>query len=921
MTEGKIDKLIINSPYEEPKKYWFYDQQTKKFILKNGRRPAGYVIASEASKSFDDPGVFIPIELVNRIRDRVSKWRKDGYPGVTGITKRLLDHWVNRQGDYKLFFFCQIEAIETIIWLTEAPETETAGIEIPGDGGLFRRLCSKMATGSGKTLVMAMLIAWQVLNKVTYPTDPRFSKNVFIVAPGLTVKNRLSVLLTSDKNNFYQQFGIVPPGLWEKFNQGKIIIKNWQSLSWESENTLSKKKTVDKRGAKSDEAYTREVLGDMSKSKNIIVINDEAHHAWRVAAGIKTKGLTKEEEEATKWIGGLDRINRTRNILCCYDFTATPFWPSGKKASEDQVFRWIISDFGLNDAIEAGLVKTPRVVIRDDGIPDAKTYKSKLYHIYPHVKDDLNRKAKEEETLPDLVRNAYYLLGKDWLETKKLWEEQSFPTSPVMITVANRTETAARVRYAFEHKDIMIDELCDKNRLLHIDSKVLDEAEGMEEPETEEDLAEKKKLTKKEATILLRDMVDTVGKIGESGQDIQNVISVGMLSEGWDAKTVTHIMGLRAFTSQLLCEQVVGRGLRRTSYDVGDDGLFIPEYVNIFGVPFTFLPHEDTGSSPPRPPSPKFRIEADPEKAEYEIEFPNVIRIDRVYRPKLILDLDSVENLVIDAADTKMAAEMAPILQGKPDLTKCSEIEIKELGEKYRTQRIMFEVTRKIYESMKKTDWEGPKHNLIGQIMKNVELFMNSDKIKILPEGFGDDELRRRVLLIMNMSSIVHQLWSYLNYQNAIKFVPVFDKSNPIKSTGDMQVWYTGKPCEIVKKSHINMCVFDSTWEETEAFILDKNENVDSWVKNDHLGFDIIYVFGGAVHKYRPDFIVKLKNGDFLILETKGQETKKDKVKRKYLREWIKAINECKSFGRWHFEFSSNVKDVEIIIKRIVQNF
>jgi len=320
-------------------------------------------------------------------------------------------------------------------------------------------------------------------------------------------------------------------------------------------------------------------------------------------------------------VGGLDRIHRARGILMCYDLTATPFAPTGRKSGEDTLFEWIVSDFGLNDAIESGLVKTPRVVVRDDGELNSK-YKSKFYHIYTdlEVKPDLNRKAEPHTPLPDLVGKGYYFLGKDWLETAKSWKEGKIKTPPVMITVANITHTAARVQYAFAHKRIRIEELCDPEKILHIDSKVLDEAEAQEEPaelqveaeavdeggeeadEAGEENAEengtgpKKKLTKKDRAELLRKTVDTIGRDGQPGEQIQNVISVGMLSEGWDAKTVTHIMGLRAFTSQLLCEQVVGRGLRRTSYEVDPKtGLFQPEYVNIFGVPFTFLPHEVSG--------------------------------------------------------------------------------------------------------------------------------------------------------------------------------------------------------------------------------------------------------------------------------------------------------------------------------------
>ena len=356
--------------------------------------------------------------------------------------------------------------------------------------------------------------------------------------------------------------------------------RNWHALNWETDEQIGRKRSVDKRGAKSDEAYVRDVLDEMAPARNVLVINDEAHHAWRVPAESKVKGVAKADiEEAAKWVGGLDRIHQARGILTCYDFSATPFAPSGKRSSEEALFNWIVSDFGLNDAIESGLVKTPRVVVRDDALPDAKTYKSRLYHIYndPEVKDDLNRRAKPDEPLPDLIANGYYLLGYDWRVTAKDWAEMGHKTPPVMITVANRTETAARVKHAFDRKPILIDELCDAERTLHIDSGVLKRAGESEEPIAEvriddeddsDDGAASPKLTADQSAEQLRKMVDTVGRKGQPGEQIQNVISVGMLSEGWDAKTVTHIMGLRAFTSQLLCERVVGRGLRRTSYEL-----------------------------------------------------------------------------------------------------------------------------------------------------------------------------------------------------------------------------------------------------------------------------------------------------------------------------------------------------------------
>ena len=928
MSQKTIDRLIINSPYEEPAKYWRYDRERRTFSLTDGRRPAGYVIASEDSRSFDDPGQFVEIPLVNRIRSRVKAWRESGYPGVTGITKRLLEHWTNAEEfDNRRFFFCQLEAAETLIWLAEAPAADTAGLDIASDGGPFTRLCAKMATGSGKTVVMAMVIAWHVLNKATYPQNTRFAKNILVIAPGLTVRSRLAVLEPSDPENYYEAFSVVPSSLLDKLRRGTVIIRNWHALTWETDERTAKKRSVDKRGAKSNEAYVREVLGDIANSRNILVINDEAHHAWRIPAESKVKGVAKDEiEEATKWVGGLDRINNARGILTCYDFSATPFTPSGKKSSEEALFGWVVSDFGLNDAIEAGLVKTPRVVIRDDAVPDAKTYKSRLYHLYndPEVKDDLARPAKPEEPMPDLVINGYHLLGYDWRETAKHWSRAGVRTPPVMITVANRTETAARIKYAFDHNKVRINELCNAERTLHIDSKVLNEAESAEEPiaDVEKDKNDgdaetgtARGLTKKQQAELLRVQVDTVGRIGKPGEQIQNVISVGMLSEGWDAKTVTHVMGLRAFTSQLLCEQVIGRGLRRTAYEITPEtGLFEPEYVNVFGVPFTFLPHESKEGMIPKPPKPKTAVEPVPDKAAFAMSWPNVVRVDHLYHPRLSLDWQKVKPLELNAVQTAKLAELAPIVEGKPDVTKIEAIDLENLTREFRTQRIIFETARDVYDQMAK-DWRGSKELLLAQLVRLVEQFIRSDSISITPVLFSRDD-RRRLLITLNMTKVVRHVWEAIRFENAEKREPVFDRDHPIRSTGDVVTWYTGKPCEYTTRSHVNVCVYDSTWEASEAFELDRHPAVEAWVKNDHLGFEVFYVYNGVVRKYRPDFLIRLTSGQRLILETKGKDSEQDRTKRRFLDEWVKAVNTHGGFGHWCWDVSGNPGDIADVLAR-----
>lgn len=919
---ASIDQLIVNSPYAEPERYWRYDRETQLFDLVEGeRRPAGYVRATEGSKSFDDPGEFVELPLVSRIRPRVREWADRDYPGTTSITRRLLAHWRDpEQREGLRFFFCQLEAVETLIWLVEAPQAERQGIEIPSDGGDFTRLCSKMATGSGKTIVMAMLIAWQVLNKATTPNDPRFSKNFLVVAPSLTVKSRLQVLQPAGEGNYYDEFNVVPSGLRDKLRQGRVLIRNWHALMDLDPDDGPK---VVKKGLESDEAYARRVLEDMSSARNIAVINDEAHHAWRDAGKSSIKGLKKEEREEALWVAGLDRLHRCRGILRCFDLTATPLAPTGEQSRKEALFGWVVSDFSLNDAIESGLVKTPRVVVRDDG-ELSKDYKSRLYHIFrdKDVGQDLNRRAGENEPLPDLVNNGYYLLGKDWLDAAERWEAAGVGVPPVMISVCNRVETSARVYNAFVQNKIHIERLADPERTLRIDTKVLKDAEQREQaieihaPADDEDNGGPVKLSKQEQAERLRRQVDTVGRPGEPGEQIQNVISVGMLSEGWDTKNVTHIMGLRAFSSQLLCEQVVGRGLRRTSYEVNPEtGLFEPEYVNIFGVPFTFLPHEGGDDAPPSPPDPKTRVEPVPDKEEFELRWPNVLRVEHEYRPRLELDLAQVEVLDLDMHETATAAEIAPIIDGKPDLKSVSEIDLQDLAREYRMQKVVFESARDVYEQMRPS-WKGNKQFLIAQLIPLIERLLASDRVRIHPELFARDELKRRLVLTMNMTRVVQHIWEAIRFENTESLAPVFDPERPIRSTGDMRTWFTSKPSQLAAKSHINRCVQDSGWEGQAAYDLDHHSGVEAWVKNEHLGLEVLYTYRGAVNRYIPDFIIRLANETMLVLEVKGEDSEKNRTKRRFLDEWIRAVNSHRGFGHWEWDVSFEPSELPDVLQR-----
>lgn len=929
---NKPQSLIINSPFEVPQQHWAEPQADGSLEIRAERRPAGYEIYDPRANTRRT----VSLDRVNEIRKRVEAWREAGWPGITSVTRRLLEHWANADPAVREypFYFCQYEAIETLIWTVEAPAEFKQGIAIPGDGGAWERLCNKMATGTGKTTVMAMIITWQVLNALTYPKRKEFSASILIIAPGLTVKERLQVLLPGGTDNYYDQFQLCPSeGMRQRLNQMVLQIENWHTLMPKEE----VKRSVVKKGAESDEAFTRRVLGQLAKHKDLIVINDEAHHAYRKPADIKiSKKQALEQgidlDEATRWIDGLDRIHKTRRILRCFDLSATPFAPTGKKTTESALFEWIVSDFGLNDAIEAGLVKTPRVVVRDDAIPDAKTYRSRLYHLYndDEVKDDLNRKAEPHEPLPQLVQTAYNILAADWVKAKNDWVDAGHLAPPVMLTVCNRVETAARVETFFNEGNCLFTETHAPEKTLRVDSKILEKAEKGEKatadagyearlhemieksglPETKQ--AELLGLKKEE---LLREIVDNVGKLGKAGQALQNVISVAMLSEGWDAKNVTHILGLRAFTSQLLCEQVIGRGLRRVSYDKDENGLFYPEYVNVFGVPLSIFQNVGEGDSNPPPPKPTTQIEVLPERNSFEIKWPNVLRIESVIRPKLVVDWDAVKSIELDPSNTPISAEMAPALGGQMNLSQLSEIDLTKLSDQIRLQHLVFRAAKKAFDQVEANRFSGNPEYLMLQLIQIVERFWASNKMHI-PSLFHQDDIRKRLLFALNSDRVVQHIFRFVRQQNEEGIAPVFDTELPIGTTANMRTWYSTKPCHPTVKSQISHSVFDSTWEAAETYHIEKSDRVEAYAKNDHLGFHVYYQHNGVQRRFIPDYLIRMVNGKTLILEVKGVDSDQNKSKREQLDRWVNAINKHGGFGDWCWDVSFSVNDINDLLEK-----
>jgi type III restriction enzyme len=450
------------------------------------------------------------------------------------------------------------------------------------------------------------------------------------------------------------------------------------------------------------------------------------------------------------------------------------------------------------------------------------------------------------------------------------------------------------------------------DRTLRVDSKVLEKAEIGESAGSDKDYEDRLQAIVEAAGIpedrkarcrglkkeeLLRELVDTVGKRGRAGQDLQNVISVAMLSEGWDAKNVTHIMGLRAFTSQLLCEQVIGRGLRRVSYDTDEDGLFRPEYVNVFGVPLSIFQDVGDGGEAPPPPKPSTQIESLPERNALEIRWPNVLRIETVVQPVLGVDWDRVEPLTLDPAATPISADIAPAVGGATDLSRAHTISLELLPEEFRLQRLTFKAARKAFEGLS-ASFSGNREYLVFQLIRLVEQFFESDRL-VIPSLYHQEPVRKRILLALNIDQIVEHLLRHVREQNLEHIEPVFDEERPIGSTRDMRTWYTTKPCHPTTKSQVSHVVADSTWEQYAANVLETSPLVDSYVKNDHLGFQVYYLWNGARRRYIPDFLIRLTNGKTLVLEIKGEDSDQNRAKRSALDVWVKGVNAKGGFGAW----------------------
>ncbi|BBO24625.1 MAG: hypothetical protein AMXMBFR19_18670 [Chthonomonadaceae bacterium] len=913
-----IESPICNRPYEEPSSYWQVvdfetGERTEPKLIEGERRPAGYFYSPKGAK-YDSSQLeeeFVPLECVNEIRGRVNLWRQEGYRGVTPVTRRLLEHWaLGKPERDRPLFFCQREAVETIIWLHESHAADRQGLmtlTIDGESvplekahAEFLRYCCKMATGTGKTIVMAMLVAWSALNKAQYPHDTRFSDAVLIVAPGLTVRERLQVLYPENPGNYYDKFELVPGALRTMLSGAvKLHIIHRQEMAVRDDTNT---KGPRKLGPESDGAFANRILSKLRSKRRILVLNDEGHHCYRprekaVDEDAPTREEKDENELAGKWLLGLVKINRAREILTCIDLSATPFYIHGSGYPVGRPFPWIVSDFGLVDAIESGLVKIPQIPVDDSlgGSPPA------YFHLWrwineklpPESRETARRKAKPEAVVLEAEPAVVTMIG-NWLEEFERWAGEGSKVPPVLIVVTQDT-TLSKLLYErmtredFEFKEFVNTE---KQQVTYLyDSKELKEVEEGEK-------AKKSELRKR--AIML-----SVGKEGEPGEQVRCIVSVSMLTEGWDASNVTQIVGLRAFTSQLLCEQVVGRALRRRSYEVDPEtGMLQPEYADVYGVPFQVIPVKAKGKAGPPPPPPSVLIRAIEDRKHFELTFPRVEGYITEIRDTAVCAWDKVPSLVIgrdEPAETYVKG-VAGFRVGRPDIGGPGDLE--------KHDRVPYYLLARVSSACFK---------------------MASDIVGIRIPGESDVECARRSKLFPQVLEIVRKYVSeYLVFENVPQEEVTFEKwqakivnvlNGCIAEKGEDgsvvvmprieryrgegssgQVFFrTGRPVRETVKSHVSHVVLDApVWEGSAAATLEHSDVVECYVRNDHLDFTIPYVDSfGNPHMHRPDFILRLTNGLLVALEVKGQVRELDELKVRAGLKWADAVNRFYGEQRW----------------------
>ncbi|MCX5935960.1 MAG: DEAD/DEAH box helicase family protein [Pseudanabaena sp. LacPavin_0818_WC45_MAG_42_6] len=996
MSHQFFEKPILNSPYEIPTQHWELDksgQPTNQ--LTKSRRPAEFIspIPKPRKRKFNQGELLAEQDIsnnsqtyatslfINSVREKVSEWRKIVNPEkwqVSPETARLLQHWRHYDFHGVRPFFCQLEAVETAIWLAEVAPLSKQGQNFieqittanKDANPEIWRVALKLATGAGKTTVMAMLIAWQTINAARHSSSKKFTRGFLVVTPGITIKDRLQILQPNHPDNYYSNRELVPSDMLGDIARAKIVITNYHAFKLRERLEISSgtRKLIQGRGEplqtlETEGQMLQRVMPDLMGMKNVLVINDEAHHCYREKPdndeiddlkGDEKDEAKKNNEAARLWISGIEIVKRKLGVDKVYDLSATPFFLRGSGYAEGTLFPWTVSDFSLMDAIECGIVKLPRVPISDNALDDMP----KLRNLWEHIRTKMPKKGRgaagklDPLKLPPDLQTALEALYGHYEKTYHQWQETGIRVPPVFIVVCNNTSTSKLV-YDFisgferENEDGSItpnnghfelfrnyDDNCDRlarPRTLLIDSEQLESGDALDgnfremaAPEIDRfrrDLAEREGSAVLENVTdqdLLREVMNTVGKEGKLGESIRCVVSVSMLTEGWDTNTVTHVLGVRAFGTQLLCEQVIGRALRRYSYELNDEGLFDVEYADVLGIPFDFTAKPVIAKS--KPPKNTVHVEAvKPDRDELEIKFPRV------------------EGYRVELPDEKLTAvfnedsllEINPILVG-PSITNNQGIigEAVELNLKHldgmRQSTILFHLTKRLLYTKYRDANEEPKLHLFGQLKRIVKQWIDRGYLRCTGNTFPAQVL---YLEIADMACN--------RIKDAIESVPdngdrpiqaVLDAYNPIGSTAHVRfntskqtLWKTAP-----NKSHVNWVVCDGNWEAEFCRVVEAHPRVRSYVKNQGLGFEVPYLYGSTQRKYIPDFIVQIDDGrdDLLnlIVEIKGFRGEDAKDKANTMKTyWIPGVNNLGKFGRWQFAEFTEVFEIDSGFHKLIE--
>ncbi len=1005
MSNPFFDHPILNSPYTSPARHWELDAQGQptQRILESRRRadfitpiprPKKQKMAARQEAFVFDEGKglstkdqhYDPTSIINEIRNNVASWRALPHASqwqVTPETARLLQHWRHHRFSGLRPFFCQVEAVETAIWLTEvAPHTQSGKrllqyLESTNKDAnpQLLRLALKLATGAGKTTVMAMIIAWQTINAVRRPGSRQFTRGFLVCAPGLTIKDRLRVLQPNDPDSYYASRELVPGDMLEDVNRAKIVITNYHAFKLRERIELSAGGRSLLQGRTGEVLDTLEtegqmlqrVMPDLMGLKNVLAINDEAHHCYREKPkeaddedlkGDERKEAEKNNEAARLWISGLEAVNRKLGLSRVIDLSATPFFLSGSGYAEGTLFPWTMSDFSLMDAIECGIVKLPRVPVAEN-IPGEEM--PVFRDLWKNIGKDMPRKGRGQGgeldplKLPTRLQTAIQALYDHYEKTYQLWEAKGIKVPPCFIIVCqntaisklvydfisgfqrrndNGTITLENGRLSlFRNYDETTGNPLPRPNTLLIDSEQLEAGDaldanfrGMAADEIERfrrEMVERSGDARAGENIsdqeLLREVMNTVGKPGQLGGAIRCVVSVSMLTEGWDANTVTHVLGIRAFGTQLLCEQVIGRALRRQSYDLNEEGLFNVEYADVFGIPFDFTAKPVI--APPQPPRQSVQVKAvRPDRDPLEIRFPRV----EGYRVEL------PEERLSASFNADSILELSPDLVG-PSITRNSgiigegvDLSLKHLGD-MRPSTLVFHIAKQLLYTKWRDPGEEPKLYLFGQLKYITRQWL--DTCLVCKGDTYPALLMYQELADMVCNRITAAITRQFLEERPIK--ALLDPYNPTGST--MHVRFNTSKTDLWETSsrscHLNWVVLDSDWEGEFCRVAESHRRVRAYVKNHNLGLEVPYRYGSETRKYLPDFVVLVDDGHgatdplHLVVEIKGYRREDAKEKKSTMDTyWVPGVNNLGSFGRWAFAEFTEVYQIESDFKARVES-